>query len=302
MNTQDMQGEKPSATLVISEKTIDLKAVFRAKNPGLARIMPGFVFALLNRIIHVKELNKGLWDYKDLTGHDFAAKILESFGAKIEVLNSEKIPLTGRYTLASNHPFGGLDGLALMSIIGSRRPMVFVSNDLLLFLPNLNMMFVPVNKHGRNKDNIAILQSTFSSEKMVCFFPAGLVSRKQGKEIKDLEWKTTFITQSVKNERDIFPVYIDGQNSRFFYNLALWRKKLGIKANIEMLFLVDEMFKQRKKKIRIIFGDPISYKVFDKSKKPAEWAALVKEHVYAMGMGKDNVLPVSPIAPQNKEI
>jgi putative hemolysin len=121
---------------------------------------------------------------------------------------------------------------------------------------------------------------------MILYFPAGMVSRKQRIDgnmvIRDLEWKNTFIKKAKKYQRDIIPVYIEGQNSEWFYNLSRWRKKLGINVNIEMLYLVDEMVKQFNKTISIIIGDPIAYTTFDKSKSEAEWAAWVQKRVYAL--------------------
>jgi putative hemolysin len=289
--SMDAVEESGQKSLVITEKTIDIRSIVGSKNARLARLLPGFVYAYLNRIVHVDKINKALWDHRYEYDERFATAILNQFGAKINIVNEHNIPLDGKWTLASNHPLGGLDGLALLSTIGKKRKVVSVSNDLLMFLPNLCNMFLPVNKHGKNTEHTDILRSTFASDVLICFFPAGLVSRRQGKVIKDLEWKITFITQSVRNKRNLIPVFIDGHNSNFFYNLAYWRKKLGIKTNIEMLYLVDEMVKQQNKEINIIFGDPISYKVFDKSKKPVEWTELFKEHVYALGAGKPGVLP-----------
>ena len=131
-----------------------------------------------------------------------------------------------------------------------------------------------------------IINETFASDVAMLFFPAGLVSRKQkGGIIKDLEWKKTFISYSKKYKRDIIPTYIGGQNSNFFYNFARWRKKLGIKQNIEMLYLVNEFYKQKDKTIDIIFGKPIPYTTFDKRFTDVEWALKIKEYVYQL---KDN--------------
>jgi putative hemolysin len=114
------------------------------------------------------------------------------------------------------------------------------------------------------------------------FFPAGLCSRKQKDGICDLEWKKSFITKARAHKRDIIPCFINGRNSNWFYNLARFRTFLGIKANIEMLYLVDEMFKQRDKEIVITFGKPISYSIFDKKKTDLTWAQLLKSHVYSL--------------------
>lgn len=269
--------------LKISERTIDIEKLFRSKSTRMADLMPGFIFHYLRRVIHEAEINKALYDNRDVFGLGFIRAILNMFGARVVSHGIDNIPSDGRYIIASNHPLGGLDGLALMDTVGKvRNDIVFPVNDLLLFLPNLRELFIPINKHGSNSENLRIIHDTLSSEKTILFFPAGLVSRKQGRIIRDLEWKKTVITFAVKYRRSIIPTYIDGRNSAFFYNLARLRKWLGIKSNIEMLYLPDEMFRQKNKTIDIIFGPPIDYKKFDKTATHAQWALKLKEHVYEL--------------------
>jgi putative hemolysin len=148
----------------------------------------------------------------------------------------------------------------------------------------LKELFIPVNKHGKSGiESVKMINAQFASDELTLVFPAGLVSRKQdGGIIKDLEWKKSFITKARQYQRDIIPVYVEGNNSNFFYNLSRWRKRLGIKANIEMFYLMDEMYKQRGKKITIYFGEPIKYSIFDKTKTDEQWANYIKELVYKL--------------------
>jgi len=272
--------------LKITERTIDIEDVFRKKNPGLARLIPKFVFGYLRRVIHETEINSFLYQNREKQGLDFVDAVLDEFGAVVETSGIGNLPVSGRCLIASNHPLGGLDGMALMQVVGRiRRDVVFPVNDLLMFLPNLRELFVPVNKHGSNYEAIGIIEDTFASGKIILFFPAGLVSRKQGRRIEDLEWKKTFLTKAVKHRRPILPVYIEGRNSGFFYRLANLRKSLGIKSNIEMLYLVDEMFRQKNKTIRITFGKPIDWTVFDDRFDHREWARRLRAHVYDLGRG-----------------
>lgn len=279
-----MANNTDNDTLLTEKKHIDIDNIIRSKNPKLLKILPRFILNYLKRVIHEKEINVALERYKDDEELDFVAGILKEFGANINVINPGNIPSSGRYIIASNHPLGGLDGLSLIHVVGKvRRDIIFPVNDLLLNLKNLRPLFIPINKHGKNTDNISILEETFASDVMVLYFPAGLCSRKKKGKILDLEWKNTFIKKSIQYKRDIIPVHIDGRNSNFFYNLANLRKRIGIKANIEMLYLVDEMFRQHNKCINITFGNPISYRIFDKKYGSKEWADLIKTHVYELG-------------------
>ncbi len=268
---------------------IDVDKVLRSKAGGAYRFIPGALKRYLKRIAHQEEINRALLDFRHLKGLEFIEAILvDRFGLDIEVVNPEFIPEEGRFIVASNHPLGGLDGMALMHIIGKKRKDIkFLANDILLEIDKLKDLFVPVDKVGRNKaEMLRAIDRCFASGELILVFPAGLVSRKQGREIRDLEWKKTFISKAVKHKRDIIPVYIRGKNSKFFYNLALWRKRLGVKLNVEMLYLPDEMFRQQSKTIRIIFGKPVPYDTFNKDLTHREWAEKMKEHVYGLPEGK----------------
>ena len=230
----------------IPEKLIDIESLFAAKNPKLLRIIPKFVLSYLKRITHQEEINGYIYRNRDKTGLPFVEAILTEFGVKVEIRDKRRIPspgngtteqtqavipLQGRFIVASNHPLGGLDGMALMHALGKyRSDLVFPVNDLLMNVPGLRPIFIPINKHGRNTENAKLIDETFASDKMILYFPAGLVSRKQRIHgefvIRDLEWKSTFIKKARKYQRDIIPVFVDGRNSNWFYNLARWRKKL----------------------------------------------------------------------------
>ncbi len=274
-----------------SKNLVDIDQVFKKKGGKLYPLIPKFLIRYLKRTIHEDTINLALNKFESRMGLDFVESILrEYFTVDIEVKNRENIPAAGRYIIASNHPLGGLDGLALMHVIGQKRKDIkFIVNDILLELKNLQELFVPVNKHGRNSaESVRIIEEVYQSDELVLIFPAGLVSRKQkGGIIKDLHWRKSFITKAIRHKRDIIPVYIEGRNSSFFYNLARWRKKLGLKANIEMLYLPDEMFRQTDKKMTITFGKPIPYTIFTKSKTHDQWAQWVKEKVYEMAEEQD---------------
>ena len=145
-------------------------------------------------------------------------------------------------------------------------------------------IFIPINKHGSlDRNAVQELNDTFASDDIIVYFPAGLCSRKQkGGIIRDLEWKPTIVTKAKQYQRDIIPAYFDGKNSNFFYNLARFRKAIGIKFNIEMLYLVDEMYRQKGHTLRVTFGDPIPYQTFTDEKDNKEWAAWLKEQTYSL--------------------
>lgn len=271
---------------------IDIEKVISDKNPRLLNLLPKFLVRYLKKIIHQDELNEFLKRHGELIGLDFIREGLKYMGTNYEVKGLGNLPKEGRFLFASNHPLGGLDGLIFIHEIGKIWPnLKFPVNDLLLNIKNLEPIFLPINKHGKqDKQAVIQIEKSYASDDQILYFPAGLCSRKKKGKIKDLEWKKHFITKAVKHKRDIVPVHFTGRNSNFFYNLANLRVMLGIKSNIEMIYLANEMFKQTNREIIVRFGRPISYRMFDKSLSPEEWALKVKKIVYFLGDGQEFTL------------
>jgi putative hemolysin len=264
-------------------KRIDIDEMLRTKAPGPYKFIPRFIISYAKRILHENDINDFLGKNKDTKDLAFVEASLKRMGAHVIVKGIENIPVNGGYIFASNHPLGGLDGLALINSIARVRPDIkFFVNELLLELENLHGILVPVNINGNSsRAMLEMVEKIYSSGVAIPIFPAGLVSRKSGSDdIKDLRWKKSFITQAKHFHKDIVPVYIEGKNSRFFYNFAALRKHLGIKINLEMFFLVNEMFAQKDKNIIVHFGKPVSYKVFDGSKNDAKWAEKFRNELY----------------------
>ena len=264
---------------------IDIDKILQTKAPKHSKYIPKFVVSYLKRIVHQEELNVFLCDSKDKVGVDFLEACLEFLDAKLDVKGLENIPKDGLYTFVSNHPLGGQDGVSLGYILGRRfdGKVKYLVNDLLMNLRGLAPLCIPINKTGKQaKDFPKMVEAGFKSDDQLIMFPAGLCSRRRNGVIRDPAWKKTFIVKSVQFQRDVVPVHFEGRNSDFFYNLANVCKTLGIKFNIAMLYLADEMLKNRHKTFTVTFGKPIPWQTFDKSKTPAEWAQYVKDIVYKL--------------------
>ncbi len=268
----------------MTKKFIDVEEIIATKNPTLFKRLPKFVIRFLKKILHQDEVNTIIEENKDIRNEAFCSEIVERFGLKLSVYGEENIPLNEGAIFVVNHPLGGMDAMTLVDVLSKfRTDIKFIVNDILLHLESLKGLFVGVNKHGRSaKESLQEVENLFGSENAIFIFPAGLVSRKVGDKVVDLEWKKTFVTQSKKHNKKVIPVYLKGQLSPFFYRLAKLRTWLGIKVNIEMLFLVNELFKQKNKAISVTFGKPIEAARFDSSKSDKEWAQVVKNQVYSL--------------------
>lgn len=271
-------------------KPIDIREIFKEKSPGLAKLIPGFVYRYFTKILQLDYINDFLERNGHLMGIDFVDQVVKEFNVNKEIHGYENIPESGRFIFASNHPLGGFDGMLLMKLVEEKLgKLKFISNDILMNIPNLSPMFAPVNKHGGHSRKIArLLIETYNSDEQILIFPSGLASRKIKGKIMDLEWKKHFITKAIKHKRDIIPIFIDGRNSNRFYRIAKIRKFLHLKWNLEMFFLPDETVKHRNSNIPVYFGKPISYELFDKSRTHTEWAKWVKEQVYSLPINQTN--------------
>ena len=264
------------------DKFIDIEKIIASKNPKLLKWLPKFIIRYLKRILHEDEINDFLEVNKDKKNQDFCQAVIDYFNIKVSVENIERIPKEGKIVIAMNHPLGGMDAMILINALqGHREDLKFIVNDILLSLENINDYFVGVNKHGKNSPSTRKnIEELFESEHAVCIFPAGLVSRKIDGKVRDLEWKKTFVTYSRKHERTIVPIHIQGRLSNFFYRLHKLRKFLGIKANIEMLYLANELFKQRDEEMHFTVALPIEEDLMKSDISDRELADKVKERVY----------------------
>lgn len=270
----------------------DIRTVLKQKAPKAH--VPGFLIRYLERIAHIKQMNAFLRKYPDVKNYDFIRLVLdEELGCSASIDGIENIPTDGKPLIfASNHPLGGLDGMIIAQMIhesrssrGDSRPLKVIVNDLLMFMEPLAGLWAPVNKVGRlTKEQAQQQHALWESETDVLTFPAGICSRLQridGKwQIQDFEWQKNFIQRAREYQRDIVPIYFEGRNSKFFYTLAYIRKLLHIKLNIEMLYLVDEMYGAHGKHFKVHVLPPISHTSLDTSKSPKEWAAYIKQIVY----------------------
>jgi 1-acyl-sn-glycerol-3-phosphate acyltransferase len=266
-----------------NQKFIDIEKILKEKAYKLYKWLPQFAINWLKRKLHEAEINAAMVILKDDKGLEFNRKGLDIIGAKVESVNPNFIPTQGNVTIFANHPLGGLDGMALIKAVGEIRPDVhFFVNDILKNISNYGDVFIAVNKLGAaSAGSLRTMEEIFRQGGAVLIFPAGLVSRKQNGLVRDLSWKKSFVTQAIDHKRMILPSFIEGSNSKFFYGFAQLRKSLGIKANIEMLFLPDEMFRTNKKTIRIHFSKPFSYELLDNSKTHKGWTDHLYKFIYS---------------------
>ena len=263
---------------------IDVDKVLRDRLSGHYKYIPRFVVRWLERTICQDRLNAILEKMAGKNSVDAATAALDEMNITVKASGLDHL-YDGRFMFVSNHPLGGLDGLALISLLGNRydKKIKFLVNDLLMAVEPLRGVFLPVNKYGKQSRIVATqIEEALKSDNQFITFPAGLCSRMQPDgSIADLPWQKAAVVHATNYQRDIVPVYFDAHNSRFFYRFAKWRKRLGIKFNIELIFLPKEMLKKCGNTLQVIIGEPIPWTAIDASR-PKQEAARLREIVINM--------------------
>ncbi len=266
-------------------KVIDVELALQEKIPDIYKKIPGVLIRLMEKVIRQADMNRMIHESSHLNGIPLVDWVLDQFGVNIVVKGKKLIPKKGRYIYPANHPIGGLDGLAIVSVVAKIHPLIkFVANDLLRVIKGFDSISLYIARFGQiNRRNAILINKTLASEAQLLVQPAGTVSKRNPVKISDLAWNKFFIHKAIQYKRDVIPVHVQARNSRLFYNIASFRKIFRIKSNLEMFLLPREMFNKSGKTITITFGIPIAYKTFDDSRTHLEWAQKVREYVYVLG-------------------
>jgi 1-acyl-sn-glycerol-3-phosphate acyltransferase len=269
-------------------KVIDMELALQEKIPDIYKKIPGVLIRLMEKVIRQADMNRMIHESSHLNGIPLVDWVLDQFGVNIVVKGKKLIPKKGRYIYPANHPIGGLDGLAIVSVVAKIHPLIkFVANDLLRVIKGFDSISLYIARFGQiNRRNAILINKTLASEAQLLVQPAGTVSKRNPVKIRDLAWNKFFIHKAIQYKRDVIPIHVQARNSRLFYNIASFRKIFRIKSNLEMFLLPREMFNKSGKTITITFGIPIAYKTFDDSRTHLEWAQKVREYVYVLGSEK----------------
>lgn len=269
---------------------IDIDEVLSSRAPRFRRLLPRFVVRGVEALICQDRLNGLLESCGHLKDAEFCRGVLDYLGIKRVVRGEENLPKDGeshRVIYVSNHPLGGLDGMALIDYLSRKSGtgrVRFVVNDLLLAVEPLRGVFLPVNKHGgQSRESASAIDDAMKGDDPIVIFPAGLCSRRQKGVVKDLEWNKMFVNKAIAYGRDVIPIHFSGRNSEFFYTFANIRKRLFIPFNLEMVLLPREVFGNEGSTFTMTIGSRISHKLLRGGRDSGATARLVKETVYGLG-------------------
>lgn len=246
---------------------------------------------LVNKVLHWLSVDKAN-DFNSrnlgLQGHVFSHNLLTELNADIQISNSQVLDNMpdGPFITVSNHPFGALDGVTLIDIVGSRRPDFKVMVNMILNnIGGLNSSFIAVDALASNdpaKRAVSVKGITDAMRHVkqghpLGFFPAGAVSKLGWNlRIQDREWQPSVIRIIQKLKVPVIPIYFHGHNSWIFILLGMidWR--------LRTLRLPGEVFRKGNNKFRVSVGNVISPEEMAQYSTPEELGVFLKEQTYKL--------------------
>jgi len=265
---------------------LDIKKIIRSQKNKTVANLPGFVISLIKWWVQEKKLNALLAKTSHLKDFDFVEALNKEMHLSFEVKGLENIPDRKNLIFVGNHALGGVDFFALVHALKMKgfTKINHPANEVLMSIKPLDGILVPINVFGKitEKDRNLLEERLSDNSVPVTMFPSGEVMRKYNGKPDDGLWRSGFVRYAKQYKKDVVPFYIPSENSKMFYRVANIRRKLGIKANIELFWLSRELLKQQGKTIEIIFGKPIPYQSFTDNKTRHEWAAEVKKIAYQL--------------------
>jgi putative hemolysin len=278
-----MENELESTYTVPEYKTLfDLDLMMRESKSPIVRAVPKFIRTWLKKTVQQDEINRIHKSCYAYTGTKFASKALDELGVTLKVENIENIAKNKRYVFVANHPFGAVDGMAMIKLIGENFGSInFIGNQMFHYIPNLVPIVTPVDVFGRNsREAIRALNDVYASDLQILNFPSGEVSRRYNKIVEDCKWQKSFLQKAIEHDRVVVPVFICGENSSRFYKWYKRRRFFRIGMNFELMLLPDEMLRKSNSTVRIIFGKPIVPAELPQQLNLDEKVQLIRNYVY----------------------
>lgn len=234
------------------------------------------------------------------TGPDFAYNVCKITGAEYEVAGLEKLEAfkEGSFITISNHPYGGMDGIILVDILGHfRSDYKVIVNKFIAILEAIGCNFITVVPTGKKRTSanaqsiqgIKTVLRNLSDGHPVGMFPAGAVSNlKPWHGLSDRPWQEAIIKVIQKAGVPVIPIKFFDGNSKFFYRLGL------VSRTLRVMRLPKEVINKRGKKIRLAIGNPIPVQKLKEFKSTEALGEYLRKSLYDVALpesftGRDDI-------------
>ena len=187
------------------------------------------------------------------------------------------------FIIISNHVFGFLDGMILVSLIGPHYPYFKITaNYLIGQLDAVKDVFISVipydEKSHKPSGATKLVLESLKNGNPIGFFPAGGVGTyyASSKEVIDRPWMLSVFRIIQIAQVPVLPVFFKGTNSRMFHLLGkihpLWRT----------FRLIKEFFKKKDTTIRLETGEIIAPEIYNKFSELEDLRAFFRKKVYEL--------------------
>lgn len=245
--------------------------------------------ALLAEVSGLRRLERYYNELNDRRGPDFIAGLFDRMDLRIDLApgDLDHVPAEGGVAFVANHPYGAIDGLALIHLLAGRRPdLKVMANFLLEQVEPLSGHFIGVNPFEQLRSRSSFHGMRQAMEHLAAgrslgLFPAGEVSsyRTEVNAVVDPRWKTSAIKLIRHAQVPVVPVWFDGANSLLFQMLGM------INPNLRTLALPQEMLRMRGRSVRVRIGKPITPKDMAVLTSADQLARYLRAKTYALGSG-----------------
>ena len=246
---------------------------------------------LVNFLLKFLSVDKVNWIHDhncDTPGVPFTAGLLKDLNIKLRIDNEERLDNLpeGSFITVSNHPLGALDGIALIKIVGERRPKFKVMVNMVLnYISAMRPNFIAVDalassdpkKKAVSMQGIKAAMMQVRSGEPIGFFPAGAVSKlKRNLHIEDREWQPTIIRLIKQMKVPVVPIYFHTRNSWWFTFLGM------LSWQLRTLRLPAEVFRKKNATMHISIGETISVEEIEKFDDLKLLGEYLKQKTFAM--------------------
>ena len=257
------------------------------KDPLRRKLFP-IVKAPLEKALLLNRVNSMYREIeKTLDTGLFLANITKrlSIQSRLEDKDFERIPQTGPAIAVMNHPFGGIEGILLASLLHSRRKDIkIMANYLLTSIPKLADLFIFVDPFERKEAlnrNIRALREAIrwvENGGLLGIFPAGEVSHFHfnQRKILDPPWSEGIVRILKKTKAPVLPVFIKGNNGPLFHIAGL------VHPRLRTALLPRELVNKQKKEIEIRIGNLISYNTLIAFPSDREMLSYLRHRAYML--------------------
>ena len=217
------------------------------------------------RFLSVDKVNRAHGNCCDTPGPEFTRRLLfDEFKMTLRVDNEhilDNLP-EGAFITVSNHPFGALDGIALIYLVGSRRPQFKVLVNMILNqISAMRPNFIAVDalasddpaKRAVSVNGIRQALRQLSEGNPIGFFPAGAMSKTTFRHgLQDREWQKSVLQIIYRAKVPVIPIFFHGGNSWWcnFLGHVCWPAR--------SLRLPAEVFRKVGTELHVSIGEPIT--------------------------------------------